>query len=64
MTKSDRPFDAGAVFQQGLDLVAQDRIDMGALITHEVGFDGVEDALDLCRNRPDQVIKVVVYPPS
>ncbi len=62
-SKSEGSFDAGAVFQQGVDFVAEGRIDMGALITHEVGFDGVAEALDLCRRRPDQVIKVVVWPP-
>ncbi len=63
LARSEPSFDAGAVLQQGVDFVADGRIDMGALITHEVGFDGVEDALDLCRHRPDEVIKVVVWPP-
>lgn len=63
LARSEPSFDAGAVFQQGVDLVAEGRINMGPLITHEVGFDGVEDALELCRSRPDQVIKVVVWPP-
>jgi len=63
LARSKPDFDAGAVFQQGVDFVAAGRINMGALITHEVGFDEVEDALDLCRRRPDQVIKVVVWPP-
>ena len=35
---------------------------MGALITHEIGFDGVGKALDMCMHRQGQVIKVIVDP--
>jgi len=63
LARAEPTFDPGEVFQQGVDLVAEGRINMSALITHEVGFDGVADALDLCRHHPDQVIKVVVWPP-
>jgi threonine dehydrogenase-like Zn-dependent dehydrogenase len=41
-------------------LVADGRVQMKPLITHEVGLDGVEEAIKLCRHHPEEVIKVAV----
>lgn len=52
----------GNTFQTAVDLLAEGKIDMAKLITHEVKLHELEYALELCENRLDQVIKVVVYP--
>jgi len=51
-----------AVFQQALDFAAQGRVSMAPLVTHEIGFEGVAQALDMTLNRPSEVIKVIVHP--
>lgn len=48
------------VFRQGCQFVADGQVQMEPLITHKIGFDGVEDALRLCYDHPEQVIKVLV----
>ena len=48
--------------QFAADAAADGRINLDALITHEIGLGELEYALDLCRNHQDQVVKVVVYP--
>lgn len=50
------------VFQEGVNLVAEGKINFDAFVTHEVDFDGLQEALDLCVDKMDEVIKVVVYP--
>ena len=50
------------VFAQGVRFVADGKVNLETLITHETGFDGVEDALEMCMNSPGEVIKVVVRP--
>jgi len=50
------------VFQDVADKVAMGKINLEALITHEVGLSELEYALDLCINHMDETIKVVVYP--
>ena len=50
------------VFAQGVELIAAGRVNLETLVTHEIGFDDVEDALEMCMNRPGEVIKVVVRP--
>jgi threonine dehydrogenase-like Zn-dependent dehydrogenase len=54
--------DIQRVFQEGVNLVAAGKINFDAFVTHEVGFDGLLEALKLCVDNMDEVIKVVVYP--
>ena len=49
-------------FQQVVDTVAEKGIPLEKMITHEIGFDGVEEAVRLCAEDLENVIKVVVYP--
>jgi threonine dehydrogenase-like Zn-dependent dehydrogenase len=57
-----RPCDPAEVTRQAMDLVTERRINMGRLITHEVGLEEVAEALDMTMNRPGEVIKVIVHP--
>ncbi len=50
------------IFQRAVDFVADGKIDLSKLITHEVCLDEAEAALKLCDEHLDEVIKVVVYP--
>lgn len=50
------------VFQDAVNKVAEGKIKFEHFVTHEVDFDGLLEALDLCVNNMDEVIKVVVYP--
>ena len=45
-----------------LDQVKNKSLDFTPLITHTIPLDEIVDALDLFRNRPDEVIKVVIKP--
>lgn len=51
-----------AAFQHAVDAVAAGKINLECMITHEIGLADLPEALDLCRNKLDHVIKVVVYP--
>ena len=51
-----------AAFQQIVNTVAEQRIPLENMITHEIGFEDVEDAIRLCGEDLGSVIKVVVYP--
>jgi threonine dehydrogenase-like Zn-dependent dehydrogenase len=44
------------------DAAADGRLNLDALITHEIGMDELEHAIDLCGKHQDKVVKVVVYP--
>ena len=50
------------VFQDAVNKVAEGKIKLESLITHEVGLSELEKALDLCINGMNETIKVVVYP--
>jgi threonine dehydrogenase-like Zn-dependent dehydrogenase len=50
------------VFQDAVDKVGLGKINLEAMITHEVTFNELDKALDLCVNHMDEVVKVVVYP--
>ncbi len=54
--------DALRAFQAAVDAVAAGKINLECMITHEIALEELEMALDLCTNKLDQVIKVVVYP--
>ncbi len=56
------PEDIRRVFQEGVDLVAEGKINFDAFVTHEVDFEGLPEALKLCVDNMNEVIKVVVYP--
>ncbi|MGE5550461.1 MAG: zinc-dependent alcohol dehydrogenase [Bacteroidota bacterium] len=49
-------------FQAIVNKVIDGTIDLGSLITHEITLTELPHALDLCENKQDEVIKVVVYP--
>lgn len=49
-------------FQHAVDAVADGKINLECMISHEIGLSELEGALDLCHNRLDEVLKVVVYP--
>jgi len=49
-------------FQSIVDKVTDGTINLATLITHEITLDQLPHALDLCANKLDEVIKVVVYP--
>lgn len=49
-------------FQYAVNKVADGSINLECMITHELGLEDVEYALDLCANHLDEVIKVVIYP--
>jgi len=50
------------VFQMGVDWVRDGKVNMKTLITHELPLDEVEKGLWLCRERPNETIKVVIHP--
>lgn len=50
------------VYQEIVDKVVDGTIDLACMITHEITLDELPYALDLCANKLDEVIKVVVYP--
>lgn len=50
------------VFQDAVDKVAMGKIKLDSMITHEVGFNELEKALDLCINGMNETCKVAVYP--
>jgi alcohol dehydrogenase len=43
-----------------VDVIAADRIDLGALVTHRFGLDDIEEAYDLFANQRDGVLKVAI----
>ena len=49
-------------FPMAFDLLAQGAVDVEALISHELPLAETQDALDLARDHPDEVIKIVVRP--
>lgn len=51
-----------SVFQEGVNLIAEGKINFDAFVTHEVDFNGLPEALNLCVDKMEEVIKVVVYP--
>ncbi len=55
-------FSQRELFQQAVDFVAEGKVPLEKLITHEVTFSQLPYALDLCINHLDEVIKVIVYP--
>lgn len=48
------------VFQMGVNWVRDGQVNMKALITHVIPLEGISRGLWLCRERPDETIKVVV----
>lgn len=57
-----KPEDELKVFQDAVDKVAEGKINLESMITHEVGLNELEHALDLCINGMNETVKVVVYP--
>jgi len=54
--------DRNAIFQMAVDYVGEGKIKMEKVITHEICLDELPDALKMCDNDLDKVIKVIVYP--
>ena len=54
--------DEHKIFQDAVNMVAEGKINFDSFITHEVDLDGLPEVLDLCINKMNEVIKVVVYP--
>ncbi len=50
------------LFQHAVNMVAEGKIPMEKLITHEFCLDQLPEALELCDKQLDKVIKVVIYP--
>jgi threonine dehydrogenase-like Zn-dependent dehydrogenase len=50
------------VFRMAVDFVNDGKIPLEKVITHEVCLDELPEALRLCDEELDKVIKVVVYP--
>ena len=48
------------VFQMGVNWVRDGKVNMKALITHVIPLEDIRHGLWLCRERPDETIKVVV----
>jgi threonine dehydrogenase-like Zn-dependent dehydrogenase len=54
------PHEVGQLMRLGESWVAEGRLMLEELITHRVPLDRVEDGLKLCRDRPGEVLKVMV----
>lgn len=54
------PHEVGALMRLGERWVAEGKLRLEELITHRVPLERVEDGLKLCRDRPDQVLKIMV----
>jgi len=48
------------VFQMGVDWVRDGQVNMGTLVTHVIPLEDILHGLWLCRERPEETIKVVV----
>jgi len=48
------------VFQMGVNWVREGKVNMRSLVTHRVLLDSIEEGLRLCRDKPDETIKVLV----
>ena len=48
------------VFQMGVDWVRDGQVNMGTLVTHVIPLEDIHHGLELCRDRPEETIKVVV----
>lgn len=49
------------VFQMGVDWVRDGKVNLKTLVTHELPLREVESGLRLCRDRPEETIKVVIH---
>jgi threonine dehydrogenase-like Zn-dependent dehydrogenase len=45
-----------------MEMIAHDRVDLSALVTHKFTLDEIEEALDLFSHQQDGVLKVALYP--
>lgn len=54
------PHEVGRLLSLGARWVAEGRLDLESLVTHRVPLDRVEEGLVLCRDRPHEVLKVMV----
>lgn len=54
------PHEVGALMRLGERWVAEGRLRLEELITHRVPLERVEEGLKLCRDRPGEVLKVMV----
>lgn len=54
------PHEVGRLLELGERWVAESRIRLDDLVTHRVSLDGLEKGLTLCRDRPGEVLKVMV----
>jgi threonine dehydrogenase-like Zn-dependent dehydrogenase len=48
------------VFQMGVDWVRDGRVNMSTLVSHVIPLEDIHHGLELCRDRPEETIKVVV----